>query len=149
MYMCAIRTIDTISYSYNLPNTCVLSSQCLKPHLVFHVCSNVSMASMSRFLVGSSLSAESKQLESMTNKMAVTLSNTCIHFRRSPRCPPTSNTLKRREQINAHLCITSPNLMLWAIGIDRVGDKTACTHKKLSAIFLSVPNVSTKMLAEF
>lgn len=60
---------------------------------LFQTWSKFSRASRSLFFSGSSRRVWSKLLQSTTKRMAVTLSNTWIHFLRSPCCPPTSYTL--------------------------------------------------------
>lgn len=62
-------------------------------NLLFQTWSKFSRASRSLFFSGASRRVWSKLLQSTTKRMAVTLSNTWIHFLRSPCCPPTSYTL--------------------------------------------------------
>lgn len=59
---------------------------------LFQTCSKFSKASKSLFFVGSSRRVWSKLLQSTAKRIALTPSNTWIHFLRSPCCPPTSKT---------------------------------------------------------
>ena len=69
-------------------------------HLLLKTWSNVSTASNNLFLVVSSRSCRSKLEESSRNKMALAASKTCNHLRLSPLWPPTSKTLKRKNEIS-------------------------------------------------